>query len=114
MYYLFLLHIDLFWCESSHFGPNSSIVGDWEVTLGFKNKRWSQNETILCSMSSSSDRMYLEIRLKHFYDVCAVSVWTIASNLTDTNFRIQYPKYGKLWFYYNEMGQVKVRNILFG
>ena len=105
-----LLFTDLFACEFSQFGPNNSITTDGEVSVGSKNKRKSQNQTLLCSTSSSSDT-YLEIKLKHFYDVCAVSVWTNTPSFNLTNFKIQYLNYGKFWEYYEEMGQVKVSNI---
>ena len=57
---------------------------------------------------SSPQRTYLQLRLKHFYDICAITTWARDSNVTETNFRIQYPGLKMLWQDYKEMDVVKV------
>lgn len=63
--------------------------------------------TTVCSSHSSSNQ-YLEIQLKYFYDVCAVTTWKDISRLTDANFTIKVSYNGHFWYSFREMGKVKV------
>ncbi|XP_020624311.1 adhesion G protein-coupled receptor E3-like isoform X2 [Orbicella faveolata] len=85
--------------------------GDEVTSVGAKGRGSFQRrivlDTTLCPSRSSSNQ-YLEIKLKYFYDVCAVTTWTDISRLTDTNFKIKVSYNGHFWDYYREMGKVKV------
>ena len=96
----FSLSSDLFACS----GSNTSIISDVKVYVGSGGRL---NQPVLCSMSSPQ-RTYLQLRLKHFYDICAITTWARDSNVTETNFRIQYPGLKMLWQDYKEMDVVKV------
>lgn len=109
--FVFFFFSDLFGCNYSLLRPDSSVELDEVLTVGANRKKCSRKHApchvTLCS-SPSPPRPFLEIRFKYFYDVCAVTTWTNISNLTDVDFNIQFSHKGHLWYYYREMGQIKV------
>ena len=108
---LLFFFLDLFACNYSLLTLDSSVELNEVLTVGANRKRCSQKHVsghvTLCS-SPSPPQPYLEIRLKYFYDVCAVTTWRNISNLTDIDFKVQFSNNGLFWYYYREMGRVKV------
>lgn len=108
---VFVYFADLFACKPSPLRQNSSVILSEVLTVRARWKKNPQkhavNNAILCA-SLSPPHQYLQIRFEYFYDVCAVTTWTNISNLTDKDFKIQFSNSGHLWYYYTEMGQVKV------
>lgn len=106
-----LCFTDLYACKSNPLTTNSSIILDEITSVGASIKGGFQRRivlnTTLCPSHSSSNQ-YLEIKLRYFYDVCAVSSWTDISRLKDTNFKIKVSYNGRHWDYYREIGKVKV------
>ena len=106
-----LCFTDLYACKSNPLTTNSSVILDEITSVDEKGrggfKRRMVHNTTVCSSHSSSNQ-YLEIQLKYFYDVCAVTTWTDISRLGDTNFKIKVSYNGHLWYDYREMGKVKV------
>ena len=106
-----LCFTDLYACKSNPLTTNSSVVLDGITSVEEKGKRGFKRrillDTTMCSSHSSSSQ-YLEMQLKYFYDVCAVTTWTDITRLTDTNFAIKVSYNGHSWHYYHEMGKVKV------
>lgn len=100
-------YTDLYACKSNPLKTNSSVILDEIKAKGRGFQRRIVLNTSLCSSHSSSNQ-YLEIKLKYFYDVCAVTTWMDISRLTDTNFKIKFSENGLFWSYYSEMGKVKV------
>ena len=103
-----LCFTDLYACKSNPLTTNSSVTLD-EITAKGKGgfQRRIVLNTTLCPLHSSSNQ-YLEMKLKYFYDVCAVTTWMDISRITDTNFKIKFSYNGHFWDYYREMGKVKV------
>lgn len=106
-----LCFTDLYACKSNPLTTNSSVILDRITSVHEKGKRGFKRRVVLNTtvcLSHSSSNQYLEIQLKHFYDVCAVTTWTDITRLTDTNFTIKVSHNGHSWYYYHEMGKVKV------